>query len=405
MGYRPGRPPPRRGFQGEGVLAVEALDGAIRLYATPPGAASVPSIRAFLIGDQLLVSADGPVVTRTVDRPSDAEDPFQPILARWADEYAKAITPATPRPAPTGWCSWYHYFAEVTEADIVENLAAISAHQLDVDVVQIDDGWQAAIGDWLTFSNRFSSFPALVRRIRDEGRRVGIWLAPFLVAANSSTAIDHPDWLVTGPDGQPVDAGHNWRQRLYAVDATNPGARAHLLAALGQLRALGVDYFKMDFLYAGALAGTRADGSDPLTAYRSGVALLREAIGPQAYLVGCGAPILPSVGLFDAMRVSPDVAPAYLPARDDPCLPGQWSATMPTVARAFQHGRFWVNDPDCIVARPEIERRAEWASVVERYGGLRVAADRIASLDAWGMETTRRLLADAPPPTPFIQAG
>ena len=44
-------------------------------------------------------------------------------------------------------------------------------------------------------------------------------------------------------------------------------------------------------------------------AYRSGIELIREAIGEDAYLLGCGAPLLPSSGLFDAMRVSPDTAP------------------------------------------------------------------------------------------------
>jgi alpha-galactosidase len=60
-----------------------------------------------------------------------------------------------------------------------------------------------------------------------------------------------------------------------------------------------------------------------------------------------------------------------------------------------------VNDPDCLIVRPEVERRQEWAGVVERYGGLRVSSDRIAALDAWGLDTTRRLLTEVPPPTPF----
>jgi len=29
---------------------------------------------------------------------------------------------------------------------------------------------------------------------------------------------------------------------------------------------------------------------------------------------------------------------------------------------------------------------------VERFGGLRGSSDRLASLDEWGLETTRRLL-------------
>ena len=47
------------------------------------------------------------------------------------------------------------------------------------------------------------------------------------------------------------------------------------------------------------------------------------------------------------MRVSPDIAPEYLPAGGDPCLPSLFGAARSTVARAWQHGQFWVTDPDC----------------------------------------------------------
>jgi len=66
------------------------------------------------------------------------------------------------------------------------------------------------------------------------------------------------------------------------------------------------------------------------------------------------------------------------------------------VARAWQHGRFWVNDPDCLMLRPAAARRADWASVVERYGGLRASGDEPGQLDDWALETTRRLLVPSP---------
>ena len=198
-----------------------------------------------------------------------------------------------------------------------------------------------------------------------------------------------------------MDAGYNWDGRLFALDTTHPGARAYLTEVFGRLRGYGIDFFKIDFIYAGALDGARHDGSPPLTAYRDAVALIRAAIGPDAYLLGCGAPILPTVGLVDAMRVAADIAPAYQPTDGDASQPSQLGATLSTVGRAWQHGRFWVNDPDCLIARPDVERRDEWAAVVERYGGLRASSDRIAALDDWGLDTTRRLLTDVPPPTPF----
>jgi alpha-galactosidase len=265
-----------------------------------------------------------------------------------------------------------------------------------VDVVQIDDGWQAEIGDWLTLSARFSSLADLVGRIRAAGRRAGIWLAPFLVGARSRLAAEHPQWLVAD-----ADAGHNWDQDLYALDVTNPGAAAYLRDVFGWLGELGIDYFKADFCYAGALAGRRAEAVPALAAYRQGLALIRDAIGPEAFLLGSGAPILPSVGLVDAMRVSPDIDPAVEPADGDLSRPSQRAATMSTVARAWQHGRFWVNDPDCLIARPAVAERERWASTVERYGGLRASSDRIADLDDWGLATTRRLLGSVPPPEPF----
>jgi alpha-galactosidase len=395
MCYRPGKPAPATGFQGEGLLGVASGDGEpARLYATVDGQTEVPSIRASYVDGRLQVSADGPVEAHT--GPSLPQS-----LANWGDAFARRVGAAPPRPAPTAWCSWYHYFTEVTEADIDENLEAFGKHDLPIDVLQIDDGWQAEVGDWLALSGRFASLDVLVARIRDAGRRTGIWVAPFLVSARSETARQHPDWLIAGADGTPVSAGYNWDADLYALDATHPGARAYLTEAFGWLRAIGIDYFKIDFIYAGALDGVRHDGSDPLPAYRSGVELIRAAIGPDSYYLGCGAPILPSVGLFDAMRVSADVAPTYHPWDGDISQPSQWGATISTVGRAWQHGRFWVNDPDCIIARPEVERREQWAEVIDRFGGLRASSDRIAALDDWGMATTRRLLSEVPPPTPF----
>ncbi|ETK36259.1 glycoside hydrolase family 36 protein [Microbispora sp. ATCC PTA-5024] len=394
MSYRPGRPGPSRGFQGEGVLAVEPGDGTTVVYGCADGLTGVASIRAEPDGDRLVISAEGPVTART------HPGPLYDALSAWADGFALRAGAGPIRPAPTAWCSWYHYFEHVTEADVDENLRAVVDAALPVDVLQIDDGWEAEIGDWLDLSDRFASLEGLAKRIRDAGMRPGIWVAPFLAGARSRVVREHPEWLI-GADGGHADAGHNWDQDLAGLDVTHPGAAAYLRETFGTLRAAGFDYFKIDFLYAGALDGPRHSGAGPLEAYREGLRLIRQTIGPEAYLLGCGAPILPSVGLFDAMRVSADTAPQYEPWYGDPALPGQRGAVLSTVGRAWQHGRFWVNDPDCLIVRPEVERREEWAEVVERYGGLRASSDRIAALDAWGLETTRRLLSDVPPPVPF----
>ena len=121
---------------------------------------------------------------------------------------------------------------------------------------------------------------------------------------------------------------------------------------------------------------------------------MRDAIG-DAYLLGCGAPILASIGLVDAMRVSPDTGPMY-EVPGDLSAPAIRSAILTGEARAFQHGRLWINDPDCLIVRPEVERREEWAAHLARHGGLRSSSDRLWSLDAWVLDATRRYLRTTP---------
>ncbi len=392
---------PAPGFSADGMLAVDpGTGGPVRVWAATDPTLEVATIRAERRGDRLVVTADGPVLEWS--GAGDGAGDLDAALGGWASGYAAPLLGGPIRPAPTIWCSWYHYFTEVSEADMVENLDALDRLDLPVDVVQLDDGYQSELGDWLTLSDRFESLGDLVARIRDRGRRAGIWVAPFLVGVRSELAREHPDWLVRGadPGAEPAHAGHNWKQDLYALDTSHPGAAAYLTEVFATLAGLGVDFFKIDFVYAGALPGRRHRDVPATVAYREGLQLIRSAIG-ESYLLGCGAPILPSIGLVDGMRVSADIGLHYEPDGGDMSQPSQRSAVLSGRARAYQHGRWWVNDPDCLVARPAMERREEWAAHVERYGGLRGSSDRLAELDEWGLATTRRLLSSVPPPVPF----
>jgi len=176
----------------------------------------------------------------------------------------------------------------------------------------------------------------------------------------------------------------------------HPDARAYLQTVFRTLAAWRFDYFKVDFMYAGAQEGRRRADCTGIDAYCEALRLIREAIGASATLLGRGAPLLPSIGLVDAIPISPDIGVRVKRKDNHPTVPGQRSAVLAGRARAFQHARFWVNDPDCLIVRPEVEEREEWARHVERYGGLRASSDRLAALDAWGLETTRRLLRPSP---------
>jgi alpha-galactosidase len=277
-------PAPEEGFQGEGLLAVDPGDGSrVRVFSAPDPARSVASIRARLAGDRMIVTADEPVQEA-------AADGLAAGLAAWADGLGARAGVRQGEALGPVWCSWYCYWRAVTAADVAENLEAIDALGLDVAVVQVDDGWQRGIGDWHGVEERFGDLAGLVRRIRASGRRAGIWLAPLMVGEDSALALEHPDWLVRG-----ADAGLNWDQPLRALDVTHPAAAEALQAAVRWLAGLGFDYFKIDFLYAGAMEGGRHQDAGGLDAYREGLRLIREAAGPEATLLGCGAPLLPSV--------------------------------------------------------------------------------------------------------------
>jgi alpha-galactosidase len=385
-GFRPERPAPERGFQGEGLLAVTGADGTILISAVDP-ATAVPSIRAQARADRMIVSSDGPVNIR-----NDARG-LAPTVESWADELAAEMGVENLRTLPTGWCSWYCYWRQVSERDIIDNLAAMDRLDLDIGVVQVDDGYQAEVGDWLTPSDRFRSLSSLASAVSATGRRAGIWTAPFLVGSRSKLASQHPDWLVEGA----VANEWNWDQRVLVLDVTHPKAAEHLFTVYRSLADDGFGYYKIDFLYAGALSGRRRQDASPLTAYREGLQLIRQAVGPDAILLGSGAPLLPSIGLVDAMRVSPDVDLRFEPAFGDMSQAGIRSAIVAGRARSWQHGRFWVNDPDCLVVRAEVHRRDDWANHVASTGGLKVSSDPLSALDEHGLELTRRLLHAAVP--------
>jgi alpha-galactosidase len=383
MRFRPGTPVAEGALQGEGLLVVDPGDGSdVRVFGTLDASREVPTIQASWRGDRVVVETDGSGedVSSRFARSTTGEA----ALESFGDRFGAASGVRFGWAAPRVWCTWYQYFEEVHASDVIENVGALDAAGLDVDVVQIDDGWSLGTGERTAPNPRFGSLPDAVSAILDSGRRAGIWAAPFSVGANSSVAREHPDWVLG-------DAGKNWGDDLRGLDLTHPGVRDYLTRVFSEIRDLGIDYVKLDFLYSGALPGRRHDAdATPISAYRSGLELIREVLGDDAFLLGCGAPILPSVGLVDAMRVAGDT---FHEGGEDGSqgLRGRMSVE----ARSWQHGRFWTNDPDCLVARPEFALREEWADVVLTAPGIRGFSDRIERLDARGMELVRDLLKEA----------
>ena len=330
------------------------------------------------------------------------------LLRDYTAEVARRMQARVPQGSvPAGWCSWYYYYTGVTEAAMHHNLEALEASRdaLPVRYVQLDDGYQAHVGDWLTVNNRFATgLEALAQHIRRRGFVPGIWTAPFLVQRSSEVFRRHPDWLLKQPDGRLERLGYHpaWGLldgQVYSLDPTHPEVLAHLTHVFSTLVAFGYDYFKIDFLFAGLQTGRHFDaGRSPVEAYRMGLECIRAAIGDR-FLLGCGAPLLPSIGLVDAMRISPDVKEDW---RDLPIAllangnghPSAELCILNSLTRAHLHGVWWLNDPDCLLVR---ERRSSLRivevqtliSVLSLTGGMLFLSDDLRQL-----EPTRRALAE-----------
>ncbi len=327
--------------------------------------------------------------------------PPDELLAGWATHAGRVGAARVTADYQVGWCSWYHYFHDVTEADLDHNLAL--ADDWPFDVFQLDDGYQSAIGDWLTTNERFpSDVGAIADRIAAAGRTPGIWIAPFLAAPDSRVATDHPEWLATFPDGSPLITMFNppWGGGLggfmYGLDTTHPEVIDHLENLARTLVDLGFDYLKLDFTFSPSFDGVWHDRSQtPAQRVRAGFDAIRRGAG-DAFLLGCGSPQSHVVGAVDGNRIGPDVAPSWsIEAKTEPLAgyrgsqPSSRNAWFNTAARAFMHRRLWLNDPDCLMLRSaETELTAEqmrtWARAVGISGGMVLVSDDLALVDAQG---------------------
>jgi alpha-galactosidase len=246
------------------------------------------------------------------------------LLAQWADEVAAVAHARNSAAFQVGWCSWYHYFDDISEHALRANLALAEGYPFDV--FQLDDGYQAAIGDWLETNDKFpSGLAALAAEIRDAGYRPGIWLAPFLAAPDSQVARAHPDWLAQFRPGKALKAWVNpaWGGAMYALDTSNPAVLDHLESLARALKEMGFTYLKLDFTFAPSFDGIWHNPKlTPAQRIRAGFDAIRRGAGDDAFILGCGVPLAHVVGVVDGNRIGPDVAPLWEPAPETEVIRG-----------------------------------------------------------------------------------
>lgn len=317
--------------------------------------AGVSEARAAFRGALLAPGARRVLPTLTVDALSSVDTALAAAVDRVADLYQ----PCVKAPVPSGWCSWYYYYPHVTEGDILENLRFLATHRerFPYEYVQIDDGYQLHWGDWLLPGRKFPHDMAwLAREIKSLGFKPGIWVAPTIMTVQSNLYRDHADWALRDFETGAEKTMKGWsppeENPWVMLDGTHPEFLAHLKRIFATMaHEWGYDYFKLDATAFAAYAGQRHDPTKTgIEAVRMVIEAIREAVGPDKYILGCAVPFGSAIGLVDGERVSDDVSTAFRP--EDGCCP--ISISMPqSIHRSFIHGKWWHNDPDCVLVRSQ----------------------------------------------------
>jgi alpha-galactosidase len=297
---------------------------------------------------------------------------------------------------PAGWCSWYCFGPRVTATQVLDNLDVIAKNAPGLKYIQIDDGYQPAMGDWLETG---AAFGGDVRRVLTEIRKRGfepaIWVAPFIAEEKSHIFEQHSDWFVKDAEGNPLRSDRvtfgGWRRGpWYALDGTNPAAQKHLEKVFQTMRQeWGCTYFKLDGNFWGAIHGVRFNDlhATRIEAYRRGMGAILRGVG-DSFLLGCNHPIWPSLGLIHGSRSSNDIKRSW--ERFE-------TTARQNLQRNWQNRRLWWNDPDAVVLTGDLseDEFRFHATAIYASGGMILSGDDLTTIAPQRLAMLKRLL----PPT------
>eukprot|EP00536_Pseudo-nitzschia_multiseries_P008284 jgi/Psemu1/325132/estExt_fgenesh1_pg.C_2090008 len=308
-------------------------------------------------------------------------------------------------PLLTGWCSWYHYYENITEENLRSNFERLTTmkNQVPTNMAMVDDGYMTAWGDWDSLKpGKFTTMDVVANDIATSRMKPGLWMAPFTADKHSKIARNHPEWIIKNDKGYPANSS-NCGKFFYGLDATNPRVREHVFNSVRKaVKDWGFNVLKIDFLYAACLEGNGKYDMSMTRAEAMHLALqtIREAAGPSVFLIGCGCPMASGIGYIDGMRVSADTGPTWypelpLPWWDNGTLPSLRGMIRNSMSRAPMGHRWWQNDPDCLLLGESTkltnEEVASAASIIAMTCGMLLVSDDLTKVGPERMKILSRI--------------
>jgi alpha-galactosidase len=348
------------------------------------------------------------------------------------EQYADAVgtvQDARTRSIVNGWCSWFYTLDKVSEDEVLLNTAFAAEHlrRFGLEYVQVDDGYQRGLGDWEGNERFPHGMKWLAERIKAQGFKPGIWIAPYVISEQSEVFRQHPEWLVRRRDGSLQRVG-NWENenspaalaevvKRYCLDVTHPGAAEWLRDLFETIgRRWGYEMIKIDFVAWSILAAQSYHDPTLSSAevYRRGLAIMRAGAGGDCHILDCG-PGNTTVGLIDSMRVEADINYGYAAAAWKQYFQDPACSAAAAAKRYYLHGRTWVNDVDHVcIDLLSVEQARAAATLVALSGGNMISGDRLVDLDPIKLEILKQItpshgvaavpvdLFDADIPTTFV---
>lgn len=284
-----------------------------------------------------------------------------------------------------GYTSWYNYYSNISEEIILRDLNALHAAAPEINTFQIDDGYQTAVGDWLSVDAK--KFPngmkVIADAIHDKGYKAGIWVNPLGAQLDSKILAEHPEWMIPGTDGKPKTMGPNWGG-FTGLNFYLPEVRAHIKHFFDViLNEWGFDLVKLDFLYAASVVPMY--GKSRAETMFDAMEFIRECVGDKEIL-GCGVPIIPCVNLVEYMRIGADMGLSWSQGiygmtthREDV---NTRNAIHNALNRRHLNNRVFLNDPDVFLLRDysiglSWEHRKLLATIIKLTGGVLFTSDDV----------------------------
>lgn len=351
-------------------------------------------------------------------------------LERWADAVAAHYRPPLWPKTPAGWVgwSWVDGFNVERYEDVVRRNARAIRRKLagfDIEYIWVSLGNLEGRrpGAWLRWNRTlFPSGPeALVRDLAGLDFKLGLWAGAYWLNSHLTDDIARlrDAFLLSG--GRPITVPSSQWGDSYVLDPTHPKTKEHLARVFETYRKWGIRYYMIDFLNAigGSIPGTfrpdrfhdRSLIPGPQT-FREGLKTIRQAAGPDTYLLSSTGPTLQGTGLVNAARVGNDYGEGrpmdgpgrgFYPATFTINNPSYWTshrrATDAWASHFFIHRRLFLADSGNVLTVdkpvPLPDARISTA-IFGLNGGPVMLGDDIARIDPARLELIKLVFPRLP---------